>query len=212
MSTLHLEQLKTINPKDDSNTRIINAAIYLFALQSYKNTSTKSIAEHAGVSEALLFKQFQNKHNLLKKVITELIRNRIPSVLNMYLNELMTRQIEVHTLEEIRNIIFLKVKEINHHIAYFKIIFFEISELDQETINTLKTVINEIISKVCLLIDQLKEVGIIKSQLDSRLIFRSFIGMTNFMLIDKSLLNDGLDIEKEFNSIFDLFTKGVLHE
>lgn len=41
----------------------------LFAQNGYDDTSTKEIAAQAGVSEALIFKHFQNKDNLLSHLI-----------------------------------------------------------------------------------------------------------------------------------------------
>lgn len=198
--------------QDDSNKRILDAATYLFALQSYKNTSTKSIANHAGVSEALLFKQFKNKQNLLKFVVTDIINIRLPLIMNMYLDELLSSSIHPKSAEDVKSLLFEKVKQINSNIGYFKILFFELSELDEETLLHMKELLNSIIDKVCLMIDHLKATDFIKANLDSRLIFRSFIGMSNFMLIDMNFLSDDIDFEDEFNGMFELFMRGIINE
>lgn len=49
--------------------RILKEALLLFAEKGYIDTSTKIIAQHAGVSEALIFKHFGNKDNLLSHLI-----------------------------------------------------------------------------------------------------------------------------------------------
>ena len=41
--------------------RIMKEALLLFSDQGYTNTSTKTIAQNAAVSEALIFKHFGNK-------------------------------------------------------------------------------------------------------------------------------------------------------
>lgn len=48
---------------------IIRQALMLFAEKGYVDTSTKEIAQQAGVSEALIFKHFGNKDNLLSYLI-----------------------------------------------------------------------------------------------------------------------------------------------
>lgn len=212
MSTASYEKLRVIHMQDDSNKRILDAATYLFALQSYKNTSTKSIANHAGVSEALLFKQFKNKQNLLKCVVTDIINIRLPLIMNMYLDELLSSSIHPKSAEDVKALLFEKVKQINNNIGYFKILFFELSELDEETLLHMKELLNSIIDKVCLMIDHLKAKDFIKANLDSRLIFRSFIGMSNFMLIDMNFLSDDIDFEDEFNGMFELFMRGIINE
>lgn len=48
---------------------ILNASLFLFTEQGARATSTKSIAKQAGVSEALIFKYFGTKDNLLEELI-----------------------------------------------------------------------------------------------------------------------------------------------
>ena len=48
---------------------ILAAALDLFTVQGARATSTKSIAMEAGVSEALIFKHFGTKDNLLENII-----------------------------------------------------------------------------------------------------------------------------------------------
>src|SRR5690606_5294803 len=49
--------------------RIMKEARILFAEKGYVDTSTKEIAQNAGVSEALIFRHFGNKDNLLSFLI-----------------------------------------------------------------------------------------------------------------------------------------------
>jgi AcrR family transcriptional regulator len=51
--------------------RLIHAALELFAAQGVTETTTRQIAESAGVNEVTLFRQFGNKHGLLLAVIEE---------------------------------------------------------------------------------------------------------------------------------------------
>lgn len=48
---------------------ILKASLVLFTEQGARATSTKSIAKQAGVSEALIFKYFGTKDNLLEELI-----------------------------------------------------------------------------------------------------------------------------------------------
>jgi AcrR family transcriptional regulator len=51
--------------------RLIHAALELFASQGVTETTTRQIAEMAGVNEVTLFRQFKNKHGLLLAVIED---------------------------------------------------------------------------------------------------------------------------------------------
>lgn len=57
--------------KQGANRRekIMNAALLLFSANGYADTSTKLIAKEADVSEALIFKHFENKDKLLFHLI-----------------------------------------------------------------------------------------------------------------------------------------------
>ena len=53
----------------DTEKQILLAATKLFSENGYANTSTKKIADAAGVNELTIFRQFKSKSNLLQAVI-----------------------------------------------------------------------------------------------------------------------------------------------
>ncbi len=55
----------------DKQQNILNIALDLFANEGFAATSTSKIAKAAGVSEALIFRHFQNKKGLLEAIIKE---------------------------------------------------------------------------------------------------------------------------------------------
>ncbi|MFM7530292.1 MAG: helix-turn-helix domain-containing protein, partial [Nodosilinea sp.] len=52
--------LKTA-PEADTETKILKAALRLFAQQGYSGTTTRQLAEAAGVAEGTLFRHFESK-------------------------------------------------------------------------------------------------------------------------------------------------------
>lgn len=53
----------------DRRQQIMDAATELFARQGFKGTTTRQIAEHVGVNEALLFRHFSKKEDLYWAII-----------------------------------------------------------------------------------------------------------------------------------------------
>lgn len=51
--------------------KIVQAALELFALEGYAATSTRKVAEKAGVSEGLIFRHFKNKDGLLAAILEQ---------------------------------------------------------------------------------------------------------------------------------------------
>jgi TetR/AcrR family transcriptional regulator len=58
---------------EDTEQRILDAALKVFASEGYIGATTRKIAHEANVAEVTLFRKFQSKENLLKEV---LINNR----------------------------------------------------------------------------------------------------------------------------------------
>ncbi len=61
------EQFKQI--RAESKTKILVAALELFAIDGYHNTSISKIAKHAGISKGLMYNYFASKEQLLKEVV-----------------------------------------------------------------------------------------------------------------------------------------------
>jgi len=53
----------------ESKTKILVAALELFAIDGYHNTSISKIAKHAGISKGLMYNYFESKEELLKEVV-----------------------------------------------------------------------------------------------------------------------------------------------
>ena len=59
------------SPKKSTKTRLIKAALDLFAERGVTETTTKAVAERAQVNEVTLFRHFGNKHGLLLAVMED---------------------------------------------------------------------------------------------------------------------------------------------
>lgn len=66
-------QLFSRSPQTESETqtRILNAARRLFARRGYDGTTTRDLAQAAGVAEGTLFRHFENKKAILIEVATQ---------------------------------------------------------------------------------------------------------------------------------------------
>src|SRR5258708_12632961 len=62
MATIRLDS-------DERRKAIVAAAVPLFARKGFTGTTTKELAEAAGISEALLFRHFPSKKNLYGEIL-----------------------------------------------------------------------------------------------------------------------------------------------
>src|ERR1700751_2562909 len=54
---------------DERHKAIVKAAVPLFARKGFAGTTTRELAEAAGISEALLFRHFPSKQLLYRKIL-----------------------------------------------------------------------------------------------------------------------------------------------
>src|ERR1700758_5475503 len=55
--------------KQDRRQQIIEAAMELFAQKGFRGTTTRDLASHAGVNEAIIFRYFKTKEELYSAII-----------------------------------------------------------------------------------------------------------------------------------------------
>lgn len=95
---------------------IITAAIELFSKDGFHATSTSKIANHAGVSEGLIFRHFKNKEGLIQS-IQNFNDNQIKPLFLYILEEEDAKQIIKKALELPFNI---RTTEINYWHLHYK--------------------------------------------------------------------------------------------
>ncbi len=60
---------------------IVSAALTLFARKGFAETTMEEIARRAGISKGLIYNYFPSKLEILDHLITEVVRNRLPMLL-----------------------------------------------------------------------------------------------------------------------------------
>src|SRR5438105_11547704 len=56
---------------DERRQAIVETAVPLFARKGFAGTTTRELAEAAGISEALLFRHFPSKHLLYREILQQ---------------------------------------------------------------------------------------------------------------------------------------------
>lgn len=75
----------------DKQIKILAAAIDVFAEKGYANTSTKEIAEKAGVAEGNIFNKFVNKRGLLHAIVTPVMQSFFPASMDTFVKTQLTK-------------------------------------------------------------------------------------------------------------------------
>ena len=202
------EGLLMYEKSNDSSERIINAAIYEFAVNGFIKSTTKAIALRAGVSEALVFKYFGNKQKLLGQVSMEIMSLRIPNLFKYRLDEI-TPEEDDFDLQSFMRVISQKFNYIAGNLGYIKIVILDLSFNTEDTIDDVKHMLSGFLEQMDIKIALLQKKGILREDLEPRAIIRSFVGMLHILLMEKNLLDPTIDIDEALVTHMNIFLKGV---
>lgn len=86
MVEMTLERRGVTATEGTSKARIERAALNLFVKKSIEGVSTKSISEHAFVSEGLLYRHFKSKADL-SRVLMKTIHNRLTALVRNHMDQ-----------------------------------------------------------------------------------------------------------------------------
>ena len=99
--------------------KIMRSAVDLISTKGYNGTSPLHIAEHAGLSQATLFKYFKTKDDLL----TAILHPVVPGLFGSFFEELLTFET---TEEKVHYFVYNRMSYLKKNRALIKIIFHEI--------------------------------------------------------------------------------------
>ena len=99
--------------------KIMRSAVDLMSTKGYNGTSTLHIAEHAGLSQATLFKYFKTKVDLL----TAILHPVVPGLFGSFFDELLTFET---TEEKVHYLVHNRMTYLKKNRAVMKIILHEI--------------------------------------------------------------------------------------
>lgn len=77
---------------------VLKASLQLFSEKGFDRTSTKEIAQLAGVSEGTVYKQFKTKEGILQALLAPMIQQVIPSAFSEFIHEIGEQHLpDLHT-------------------------------------------------------------------------------------------------------------------
>jgi AcrR family transcriptional regulator len=114
MQIFHREQKTELNTRD----KILKAAQKLFARHGYDGTTTKELAEKAGIAEGTLFRHFTNKKAILVEVATQ-------GWVEL-LTDLLTELSEMASYEAISHVMYKRMLRLGDNYDMMRVCFMEV--------------------------------------------------------------------------------------
>ncbi len=192
-------------PEQDTRSKILQSAQKLFARQGFDGTTTKDLANDAGVAEGTLFRYFTNKKAILVEVATQgWIK---------ILTDLLTELSEMANYKAIAQVMRRRMVHMEENVDLMKVCFME-AQFHPELRERIQ---NEVINKMT----DIAEVyfaeaiakGIYRADLDPKVIARVFVGMFAIAgFSDTTMVGNSSpqDLQRMAEGIADIFLNGVL--
>jgi AcrR family transcriptional regulator len=157
-------------PKTELNThdKILQAAQKLFARHGYDGTTTKELAEKAGIAEGTLFRHFTNKKAILVEVATQ--------GWIALLTDLLTELSEMASYEAISHVMYKRMLRLGDNYDMMRVCFMEV-QFHQDLRDRIQSEVIEKMTDVAEAFFQTAMERGVYRKMNPRVIAQVFLGM-----------------------------------
>ena len=191
--------------ENQTRTRILQAAQRLFAAKGFEGTTTRDLAQIAGVAEGTLFRHFANKKAILVEVAT--------SGWVDILTDLLTELSEMGSYKAIAQVMRRRMWNLQKNADIMRVCFMEV-QFHPDLRDRIQTEIIEKMTEVAEAFFQTAMDKGIYRQMDAKLGAKVFLGLFAIAgFSDHTLINPNAspqEMQKMAEGLADIFLNGVL--
>lgn len=190
-------------PQEQRRKEIVQATMDLTAELGIKSVSTQAIADKVGIAQPTIFRHFKTRDDIFAAVIGWIAENLTKAILSgTNPNDLPD--------EQLRKLLQNQLTFINKHRAIPKVLFSDLLHLESPKLKSLlQELMNGYISRVAQLLQQGKESGIFRENLDTNQTARYIAALIQGLLLRWSVYEFNFSLEKEAKIIWN-FLQPVL--
>ena len=195
------------SPPSETQTRdrILNAARRLFASQGFDGTTTRDLAQTAGVAEGTLFRHFANKKAIFIEVATQGWVD--------ILTDLLTELSEMGSYKAVAQVMRHRMWNMQKNVEIMRVCFMEV-QFHPDLRDRIQT---EVIDKMTNVTEAFFQTAMDKGiyrPMDANLVAKVFLGMFAIAgFSDHTLINPNAspqDMQQMAEGLADIFLNGVL--
>lgn len=195
---------------DETERRIIEAAIKVFSEKGFVGASTRDIADTAGVNEVTLFRRFGSKKNILHHIIHQAVEIYGYHVVVEPVAKIFEEK-DLTIRQRLINLLKNRYKLIMKHFPLLKIMLQE-SSLNTEIRNLFfEKVIMKAIKVAEVFMAEGIQSGYIREDIDPMTALRSLMGSLVFLILQQNFFIKltEKEVEQEIEKIVDIFLYGI---
>ncbi|KPQ34525.1 MAG: transcriptional regulator, TetR family [Phormidesmis priestleyi Ana] len=198
---------KTVSKEEETQNRILKAAEKLFAKRGYGGTTTRDLAQAAGVAEGTLFRHFENKKAILIEVAT---RGWME-----ILTDLLTELSEMGSYKAVAQVMRKRMLSLNANTDMLRVCFME-AQFHPELRDRIQA---DVIDKMTDVTEAFFQTAMDRGEyrkMNPRVVARIFLGMFTVSGFSQSTMadeaNSPSDMKEMAETLADIFLNGVLSE
>ena len=192
--------------EEDTRTKILQAALQLFARRGYDGTTTKDLAKSAGVAEGTLFRYFANKKAILIEVATAGWVD--------ILTDLLTELSEMGSYKAVSQVMRRRMINLHKNSDLLRVCFIE-AQYHPELKESIQT---EVINKMTEVAEAFFETAMSKGiyrQMNPKIVAKVFLGIFAIAgFSDETIIDPNASpqaMQEMAEGISDIFLRGVLN-
>jgi AcrR family transcriptional regulator len=197
----------------EKEEKILKSAIKLFSEKGFEASTSKEIAEDAGVAEGTIFKYFKTKKDIITSILVHLLNLTRGKFVLKGIKEIFEENKSDDIKIILKKIIYERFKLVDKFFPMAQIIF--IQAIFHEEVR--EAIFNNIIKNALKMFDEfykeLTKKGILRNDIDSMIIFRSIVGNVVLFIAQRKIFNNHLklnDIDKEIDIVIDIILNGII--
>lgn len=199
------EMRNTLQTEEDTRSKILQAALRLFAKRGYDGTTTKDLAKSAGVAEGTLFRHFSNKKAILVEVATAGWVD--------ILTDLLTELSEMGSYKAVSQVMRRRMLNMRQNGDLLRVCFIE-AQYHPELKETIQTeVINKMTDVAEAFFETAMEKGIYR-QMNPKIVAKVFLGIFAIAgFSDQTIIDPDASpqaMQEMAEGISEIFLRGVL--
>lgn len=202
---MQLYKRKTVSKEEETQARILKAAQKLFARRGYGGTTTRDLAQAAGVAEGTLFRHFENKKAILVEVATQGWME--------ILTDLLTELSEMASYKAVAQVMRKRMLSLNANTDMLRVCFME-AQFHPELRDRIQA---EVIDKMTDVAEAFFQTAMDRGEyrkMNPRVVARIFLGMFTVSGFSQTTMseNDSSpdDMKEMAETLADIFLNGVL--
>lgn len=191
--------------ESETRTRILKAALKLFARQGYDGTTTRDLAETANVAEGTLFRHFPNKKAILVEVATQGWVE--------ILTDLLTELSGMASYKAVAQVMRRRMLHLHENADMLRVCFME-AQFHPDLRDHIQS---EVIAKMTDVAEAFFQTAMdqgIYRQMDAQMVARVFLGMFAIAGFSQSTImapgTAGMEMHQMAEGLADIFLHGVL--